>query len=82
MKDIKIPEYTILSEDNKGGVCYECGRKIKNVYVIRNNKTKEINEYGSGCAKKVMGISVAKCYKENKDFEEQENHKKTIHIHL
>ncbi len=68
---IKLPKYTLLEKSNTGGHCDRCDRSLKNVYVIRNNESKEVGHYGSGCAKKVMGISITDMVQENINYENQ-----------
>jgi len=66
---LKLPKFSLLEKNNLGGECSCCGRSIKYVYTIRENKSKEVLDYGSGCAKKAMGISVSKMVEENIAYE-------------
>jgi len=70
---IQLPKFTLLEKlyaSDAMACCSRCGREIKNSYLIRNNETGEVNNYGSGCAKKVMGISITEVVEQNKAYEE------------
>ena len=54
MSKIKLPEFSLIEKNSLGGTCDGCGRSIKHVYKLKNNKTGEIGEFGSGCAKNFM----------------------------
>ena len=66
---IKIPQYSLLEKNNLGSQCDSCGRELKNVYVIRDNVSKETFHFGSGCAHNHMGKSVTEVYNENKEYD-------------
>jgi hypothetical protein len=74
MNSIKLPKFTLvekLSSTDAISNCDRCGREIKHSYLIRNNETGETNSYGSGCAHKVMGISITEMVEENIAYERE-----------
>ena len=51
---MQLPKYSLIEKNNLGSSCDGCGRAIKHVYKLKNNKTGEVGEFGSGCAKNFM----------------------------
>ena len=73
---IKLPEFSIvklIKNASSECLCDACNRKIKNVYVIKNNKNNEILNLGSNCVKKYSGKTVEEIKKENIEYENNEN---------
>ncbi len=66
---LKLPEFSLLEKNSFGGTCDGCGRSIKHIYKLKNNKTKDIGEFGSGCAKNFMhGKTITDVVNEEKSY--------------
>jgi len=65
---IELPQFTLLEKNNIGSQCDRCGRELLNVYIIRDNVSKETFHFGSGCAAHHMGKTVTEVYKENEAY--------------
>ena len=52
---INFPKFSLIEKNSLGAICDGCGRALKHVYVLKNNETNEVKEFGSVCAQNHMG---------------------------